>query len=82
MKKLSLVIMFALLVVGCKKNKKTTSASNIYCIWYNQTCVGCQKRVFYKCASTQSEMQQACIQLRNDNKEYEVVEKATCSDCN
>lgn len=86
MKKVILILAVILTVVGCQKNSNKSlapaSTSGVYCIFYNQTCVGCQPRVFYKCASTQSEMQQACVTLRDQNKEYEVVEKSTCSDCN
>lgn len=86
MKKIILILAVVLTVVGCKKssNKSAVPASTpvVYCIFYNQTCVGCQPRVFYKCVITKDEMTQACVTLRDQNKEYEVVNKSTCSECN
>lgn len=80
MKNIILIIGLSLVFTNCKKKQVSTSVI-AYCIWYNQTCVGCQTRVFYKCTDNKDEMTKTCLSLRDQGLFYEVIEKSNCSEC-
>lgn len=82
MKNIILIIALSLVFTNCKKKEAVSTTPAIaYCIWYNQTCIGCPAKVFYKCTDDKSQMQKSCIELRDKGLFYEVIEKSKCSEC-
>lgn len=81
MKNIILIIALSLVFTNCKKKVASTTPVIAYCIWYNQTCVGCPTRVFYKCTDNKDEMTKTCLSLRDQGLFVEVIEKSKCSEC-
>ena len=79
MKKTILAIALIISLTDCKKKTTATTKEDIYCTFYTNNNGA---RTFYKCVTTQAEMQQCAIEIRNNNYfGFESTRKATCSEC-
>lgn len=78
MKKVILISASVLFLLNCKKGSNGSVVnSDVYCVY----SVLNGKNTLYKCCKTTSEMQQATIDLRNQNKQSTSITKHNCSDC-
>jgi len=87
MKKIILSILIIISIASCSKSSSKSSSltpaqsqSQVTCIFVTNGGSGNQ-RYLYKCAKTTSEVQQAMIQLGNQNLFYETFKRSECSEC-
>lgn len=77
MKKVILISAAVLFLFNCKKGSNSVVNADVYCVY----SVLNGKNTLYKCCKSTEEMQQATIELRNQNKQSTYYTKHNCSDC-
>ena len=82
MKKVILILAIAASFTNCKKSTTAPStATSVKCVFVMDGGSNGTTRYFYKCSSSATEMNQIAMELRNQNLNYEIIEKSTCSQC-
>lgn len=82
MKKVILIIAIAVSFTNCKKSTTApATATSVKCVFVMDGGSNGTTRYFYKCSSSATEMTQIAMELRNQNLNYEIIEKSTCSQC-
>ena len=82
MKKVILILAIATTFTNCKKSTTApATATSVKCVFVMDGGSNGTTRYFYKCSSSATEMNQIAMELRNQNLNYEIIEKSTCSQC-
>ena len=81
-KLLSIALLVLVCTSSCKKSTTApATATSVKCVFVMDGGSNGTSRYFYKCSSSATEMNQIAMELRNQNLNYEIIEKSTCSQC-